>query len=101
MKFNRVGFLQALGVTFYCGLVATIMWKGNEIFGRVNSYWGPLTVLLLLSVSVLFCGLAVFYKPYNLFFAGKKKEAIDIVFSTAIYLFIFLFIFFGILFLTK
>jgi len=100
-KDMKQGFLQALGVAFYCALVGIIFWKGNEIFPNMNPYFGPVTVLLLFSTSALICGLIVFYKPYKLFFAGKKKEAVDVVVSTAIYLFVFLILFFTTLFLTK
>lgn len=97
----RQGLLQALGVTFYCSLVGLVMWKGNEIFGKVDSYIGPVTVLIMLSVSALVCGLLVFYKPYKLFFEDKKEEAINIVLSTAIFLFIILLILFGAMFFLK
>ena len=97
----KQGFLQAFGVAAYCALVGVIFWKGNQIFPNTNPYLGPVTVLLLFSTSVLICGLIVFYKPYKLFFAGKKKEAIDTVISTALYLFLFLVAFFTTLFLTR
>jgi len=89
----KLGFLQALGVAAYCSLVGLIMWQGNNIFPKVSPYFGPVMVLLLFSTSALICGLLVFYKPYLLFFAGKKKEAISAVVSTAAFLFFFLFIF--------
>jgi len=88
-----------LGVAAYCGLVGIIFWKGNEIFPSMNPYLGPVMVLLLFSTSALVCGLIVFYKPYKLFFAGKKKEAVGVVVSTALFLFLFLVAFFLTLFL--
>jgi len=94
----KLGFLQALGVTFYCSLVGLVMWRGNEIFGKVDSYIGPVTVLVMLSVSALICGLLVFYKPYKLFFANQKEEAVNVVVSTAISLFVILLILFGVMF---
>ena len=90
-----------MGVTVYCSLVGLIFWKGNAFFGKAHQYLGPVTVLILLSVSVLVCALLVFYKPYRLFFAGKKKEAIDIVVFTTVGLFISLLLFFGLMFLFK
>ena len=97
----KLGLLQALGVTFYCSLVGLVMWKGNEVFGRVDSYLGPVTVLVMLSVSALVCGLLVFYKPYKLFFSDKKEEAVNVVVSTAISLFVVLLILFGTMFFIK
>jgi hypothetical protein len=90
---KRLGFIQALEVTIYCSLVGLLMWKGNTIFGNTPNFFGPVAVLLLFSVSAMICGLLVFYKPYKLFFADKKKEAIDLVLATTGWLFTFLVIF--------
>lgn len=94
MSIKKAGFWQALGVTIYCSLVGLLFWQGNRLFPRVNQYFAPVMMLLLLSVSVLVCGLLVFYKPYKLFFAEKKKEAVNLVVSTSLWLFVFLFVFF-------
>jgi hypothetical protein len=87
MNTKKMGLLQSLGVTLYCSLVGLLFWQGSHIFPKVNQYFAPVMMLLLLSVSVLVCGLIVFYKPYKLFFAGKKKDAADLVISTALWLF--------------
>ena len=97
----KLGILQALFITFYCSLVGLVMWKGNEIFGRVDSFIGPIAVLVMLSVSALICGLIVFYRPYKLFFANKKEEAVNVVVSTAVSLFVILLILFGIMFFIR
>lgn len=97
MNSKKLGFLQALGVTAYCSLVGMFFWKGNEIFGKVDNYFGPVTFLLLFAVSVLACALLVFYQPYKLFFAGKKKEAVDVVLFTALGLLASLFVFLGLM----
>lgn len=101
MKSWLKGLFQAMGVMGYCSLVGVIFWQGNELFGQPGRYLGPVVVLILLVASVLICGLIVFYKPYKLFFAGKKNEAIGVVASTAIWLAVFLIIVFVIFYLTK
>jgi hypothetical protein len=90
IKFPSVfsGFFQALGVTVYCLLIGVIFWKGNEIFGKPDPYFGPVAFLLLFITSAMICALMVFYQPYLLFFDGKKKEALKIVVNTTIWLFI-------------
>lgn len=95
------GLIQAIGVTVYCSLVGLLMWNGDEIFGKADNYLGPVTALLLFSVSAMVCGLLVFYKPYKLFFEDKKAEAIKVVISTAISLLVILLILFGVVFLVK
>ena len=94
METKKQGLLQALGVAAYCSLIGVIFWQGNNIFPNLNQYLGPVMFLLLFSTSVLICGLIVFYTPYKLFFEGKKKEAVNVVVSTSVCLFIFLLIFF-------
>lgn len=83
----KQGFLQALGVAAYITLVGLFMWNGNNLFGKLNSFLGPVLILMLFSTSALICGLIVFYKPYKLFLEGKKKEAVTVVISTALWLF--------------
>ncbi|OGG01886.1 hypothetical protein A2Z33_01410 [Candidatus Gottesmanbacteria bacterium RBG_16_52_11] len=85
----RLGFVQASGVAAYCSLVGILFYKGNEIFGRVPNYFGPVAFLLLFSVSALICGIAVFYHPYRIFFEGKKQAAADLVVATAGWLLIY------------
>lgn len=89
ISIKKQGFLQALGVAIYCTLVGLFFWIGDTLFGQMNSIIGPILMLILLSVSVLVCGLMVFYQPYRLFFDGKKKEAADLVIYTTIWLFAF------------
>ena len=94
VSIKKIGLLQALGVTVYCSLVGLLFWQGEHIFPKVNPYFGPVMMLLLLSASVLVCGLLVFYKPYRLFFEGKKKDAINLVLFTSLWLFVSLLLFF-------
>jgi len=84
-----MALLQSLGITFYCGLVGLLFWRGNEIFGKVPSYLGPVAFLVLFIVSGLVCGLIVFYRPYKLFFNDKKREAINLVVYTTAWLCLF------------
>lgn len=101
MPAGRQGFLQALGVAIYILLVGTFISNANAVFPKIGNFFGPILFLLLFSTSALICGLIVFYKPYKLFFADKKEEALETVVFTTIFLFILLVLFFGGLFLFK
>lgn len=81
--------MQAIEVGLYCLAVGLLFWKGNDIFGPVNIFIGPAMFLILFCVSALICGLLVFYRPYKLFFEGKKKDAVDLVLYTTVGLFAF------------
>lgn len=97
----KQGFLQALGVAIYCTLVGFFMWNAGHIFGPMNSFLGPVIIVMLFSASALVCTLLVFYRPYKLFFEGKKKEAVNIVITTTGFLFVFLLVIFGSLLLFR
>lgn len=75
------------------------MWNASSVFGKVDTFFAPIAVVMLFSVSALICGLLVFYKPYKLFLSGRKRDAIDVVVSTAAWFFVFLLIAFLIVFL--
>ena len=88
----KVSFFQALGIVIYCGLVGLIFWRGNQWFGKMNNYLGPVLVLTLLSVSVLVCGLLAFGYPVMLFWDEKKtRDALKLVGYTAAWLLGFIF----------
>lgn len=89
----KQGFLQALGVGIYILLIGLFISNANAVFPKIGNFFGPVLFLLLFSTSALICGLLVFYKPYRLFFDGKKKEAVEVVVSTAAWLFGFLLIY--------
>jgi hypothetical protein len=93
MTVKKEGFFQALGVAVYCLLIGLFMGNANQIIGNLSLPLGPVLVLLLFSTSALICGAIVFYYPYKLFVAKKTKEAMEVVISTAAWLFIFLIIF--------
>ena len=101
MIINKRGFFQALAVSGYCLLVGIVLGNGDKLFGNLKPPFGPALLLLFFSTSALICGGLVFYKPYTFFINGKKKEALDTVISTALWLFVFLLVFFTILFILK
>jgi len=98
-KLNRlslpiVGLVQALGLSSYCGLVGLIFWQGENWFGKMNNFLGPLLVLSLLVVSVLVCGLLAFGYPVYLFWEKKKtKRSLRLVTYTSGWLGLFVILF--------
>jgi len=79
-----ISFLQALGLALYCSLVALIFWKGNEWFGKMSNYWGPVLMLVLFTTSALISALLVLGYPLYLFWQKKQtQKAIRLVGYTA------------------
>lgn len=98
---KKQGFFQALGVTTYIGLVGLFINNAEQLVGNLGLPFGPILMLLLLSVSVLVCAVLVLYKPYKLFIDGKKNEALKVVTITTIWLLVFLLVGFTSLMLLK
>jgi len=59
-----IGFIQALGLSIYCGLVGIIFWKGNTWFGNNHSMIGSFAMLSLFVVSALICALIALGYPF-------------------------------------
>ncbi len=93
MSVKKLGFLQALGVSFYILLIGLFINNVEKYIGNIGLPFGPILMLLLLSTSVLICAVLVLYKPYKLFIEGKKKEALSVIIATTISLFGFLTLF--------
>ncbi len=79
--------VQALGVSIYCLMVAFLMTHAQSFIQ--NEVKGGAMFLLLFILSAIITSLLVFGKPYKLFFAGKKNEAIELVAFTAAWLGLF------------
>lgn len=83
-----IGFLQALGLSLYCGLVGVIFWKGNTWFGNLNNVVGPSIMLSIFVVSALICALIALSYPFIVFWDKKNtKQALQLVAYTAGWLF--------------
>ena len=82
-----ISFLQALGLAFYCGLIAILFWKGNQLFGNTPNFWGPALFLIVFTTSALVSALLVLGYPFFLFWQKKQtQKAIRLVGYTAAWL---------------
>ena len=86
-----ISFFQAFFQLIYIALVAILFWKGNELFGRVPNYIGPVMFLLLFVASALISALIILGYPFYLFWEEKKtKKALKLVAYTTVWLIFFL-----------
>ncbi len=86
-----ISLYQALGLVIYCGLVAILFWKGNELFGKVPNYLGPLLFLVLFVVSALISAFIVLGYPFILFWEKKQTgKALKLVGYTIAWLVLFI-----------
>ena len=88
-----IAFGQALGLAIYCSLVGLLFWRGNQWFGRIPNYWGPLLFLILFVTSALISALLVLGYPIILFWKKKQvMKALRLVAYTTCWLVFFIFV---------
>jgi len=94
-----IAFLQALGVTLYCGLVGLLILNGNHLFGPQINLLGPTLFLLLFITSAVICSLIFLGYPFLLFWEQKQtKKALVLVALSTFWLAFFIFFILSILF---
>jgi len=81
-------FAHSLGVLIYVVIVALIMNNGEKIFGKMDTFWGPISFLMLFVFSALITSSLILGRPIYLYFDGKKEEAVKLFFCTIGWLFI-------------
>jgi hypothetical protein len=87
MSLGFVGFLQAIGIVMYCGIVGLIPMYGNKWFGSGPMFFGPAIFLALFSVSAVICGLIFLGYPFWLFWEHKQtKNALKLVIYSSAWL---------------
>jgi hypothetical protein len=87
-KLILYAFVQSVGIFIYTSGVAWFLFNGERFFGKTDSFWQPLSILLLLVVSAAVTGSLVFVKPIYLYLEGLKKEAIKLLIYTILSLFL-------------
>lgn len=102
LSLPKIALLQALGLAGYFSLVGLFMYRANDIFGKMNTFLGPMLFLGLFSFSAMVCGLITFTIPFRIFWDEKNtKKAIRLVFYTAAWLGAFVALGFIVLLLNK
>ena len=79
-------FLNALGVTAYVTVIATVMQNGENIFGNMNQTLAPIVFLILFVLSAGVTGGLVLGKPVLMYLDNQKKEAVELFLYTLCWL---------------
>jgi len=102
LSLNFIGFLQALGLILYCGIVAILFWKGNKIFGKDPNYFGPLLFLVIFTTSALISALITLGYPTRLYLKTNDfKKPLKIILNMVVWLFVFILLTLSLLFYLK
>ena len=82
-KIKKTALFNALATVAYVTLVGAFMsWGGQAQLGRGNFFLIPVALLLLFVFSAALTGYLVFGKPVLWYLDGKKKEALELLFTT-------------------
>jgi len=93
----RQSLINSFAVLVYISLVASLMFYGDKLFGKVGEILSVVGILLLFVLSATIVGALVLGKPILLYLDNHKKEAIKLFFYTVTCLAVFMLIVFIIL----
>ena len=77
-------FINAFAAALYIILIASVMFYGTKLTGRVNSVVGPIAAISLFTLSAAVMGYLFLYQPVQLYFDGKKKIAVNLFLQTVV-----------------
>ena len=75
--------INALSASAYIVLVVAVMTFVTEpLQDKPDTFFAPIVMLSMLTLSVAVMAYLFFYQPLQLFIEGKKKEAVDLFIKT-------------------
>jgi len=75
--------LNAVSASAYIILVVSVMtFVTQPLRDKPDTFFAPITVLFVLTLSVAVMAYLFFYQPLLLFIEGKKKEAVNLFVKT-------------------
>ena len=75
--------INALSASAYIVLVVAVMtFVTKPLRNKPDTFFAPITVLFVLTLSVAIMAYLFFYQPLQLFIDGKKKQAVNLFVKT-------------------
>ncbi|MFA6532760.1 MAG: hypothetical protein WCT22_02060 [Patescibacteria group bacterium] len=75
--------INALSASTYITLVVSVMnFVAKPLRNKPDTFFAPITVLFVLTLSVSVMAFLFFYQPLLLFIEGKQKEAVNLFVKT-------------------
>jgi len=76
-------FFNAICASAYIILVVSVMtFITKPLQNKPDTFFAPITVLFVLTLSVTIMAFLFFYQPLQYFIEGKKKEALNLFMKT-------------------
>ena len=82
MKDSKIfiwSIVDSVGVLLYIVGVAWIMFNAQNLFGKTDTFWTPVAVLLLFVLSAIIVGALVLGRPIYLYLNTFKNEAVKLL----------------------
>ena len=74
--------INAISATLYIVFVATIMFYGSNHAPKHDTFLAPVALISLFTLSASAMGYIFLYQPFQLYFDGKKKQALNLFLQT-------------------
>lgn len=75
--------INAISASAYIILVVSVMTLVTQpLKNKPDTFFSPITILFVLTLSVTVMAFLFFYQPLQLFIEGKKKEAVNLFIRT-------------------
>ena len=76
--------INGLSASAYIIIVASVMNFGTKIIPHPNPFIAPVAIISLFTLSAAVMGYIFCYQPVQLYFDGKKKQAVQLFLRTVI-----------------
>jgi hypothetical protein len=75
--------VNAIGASVYIVFIVTMMnFVTQPLRNKPDTFFAPMVLLFVLTLSVAVMAYLFFYQPLMLFISGKKKEAVNLFIKT-------------------
>lgn len=75
-------FLNALAALGYISLIAAVMYFGGRMAEPEDSFFAPIAMISLFTLSAAVMGYVFCYQPIQMYFDGQKKQAVKLFLQT-------------------
>jgi uncharacterized membrane protein len=76
--------INGLAASAYIILIASVMNWGTKMVSHPNTFLAPVAVISLFTLSAAVMGYLFCYQPAQLYFDGKKKQAVQLFLQTVL-----------------
>src|SRR3972149_5492534 len=81
---TRNPLINALTAVLYIFIIAFVIFYGTKNMSPANSFFAPVAMISLFTLSAAMMGYFFLYQPAQLYFDGKKKIAVNLFIQTLI-----------------